>query len=234
MVVSSALCPDGQLFDKKLKHCVLERETFCNIKKNEDTDACRQLQDGLHVDPSSKDCKKYVKCFNGKVLSRNDCSPGTIFDGSTCGPNSLFECSNSPRLDKICKDKPNGLFSDPRSGCSAYIRCVNEHAISFHQCNSGLVFDVESRSCKQDSSKSLCKFVGKSNDCSTKESGYYQDRSLISSCRDYFFCYNSFKTNFRCEIGKLFNGENCVDERLYTCPNRDSNSCDNKADGYYK
>lgn len=196
-VVNSAQCPDGQLFDISLKHCVLERETICNDKRLEDNETCRYLQDGLHVDPLSKDCKKY-------------------------------------RLDNLCKGKSNALISDPRSGCTAYIRCVNDRAISFHQCMLGQVFDVVTRTCKRDTSKSLCKLIGKSNECSTKEFGFYQDRSVVSSCREYFFCYNGFKTNFRCELGKLFNGENCVDERLYTCPNKDPNSCDDKADGYYK
>lgn len=83
--------------------------------------------------------------------------------------------------------------------------------------------------------------------------GYYQDRSTESSCRNYFFCFNGRKTTYSCpvnhkyvgvsklmfnsislKIGELFNGESCVDDRLYTCPNFDADSCDTKEDGYYK
>lgn len=66
------------------------------------------------------------------------------------------------------------------------------------------------------------------------EMGFYQDRSLESSCRNYFFCFNGRKTTFSCPVGELFNGESCVDDRFYSCPNLDADSCDTKEDGYYK
>lgn len=37
-----------------------------------------------------------------------------------------------------------------------------------------------------------------------------------------------------CKTGELFNGDVCVDERFYSCPNLDSDSCDTKENGYYK
>lgn len=64
--------------------------------------------------------------------------------------------------------------------------------------------------------------------------GFYQDRSLESSCRNYYFCFNGRKTIFSCPVGELFNGESCVNDRYYSCPNLDADSCDTKEDGYYK
>lgn len=64
--------------------------------------------------------------------------------------------------------------------------------------------------------------------------GFYQDRSLDSSCRNYYFCFNGRKTTFSCPVGELFNGESCVDDRFYACPNLDADSCDTKEDGYYR
>lgn len=80
----------------------------------------------------------------------------------------------------------------------------------------------------------MCHHEPRSSECMQLEMGYYQDRSLESSCRNYFFCYNGRKTTFSCPVGELFNGESCVDDRLYKCSNLDADSCDTKEDGYYK
>lgn len=226
-------CPEGFLFDRKLKICLKEQETVCQ-NSNSENEICRYSLDGLHSDPFSFDCKNYVKCYNKKLVSKHRCPLATIFNGTSCIPDTLYECPRSVKFDKLCRGKNDGFHVDPRYGCSNYMKCIRNYPVEFYHCNKGLVFDPETKNCVSKNTKSLCRYLGTSNDCMNSEPGYYQDRSLDSSCREYYFCYNGKKTTFRCELGKVFNGENCVDERLYTCPNLDENSCDNKADGYYK
>lgn len=233
-VVNMLNCHDGYLYDRQQKRCVSEHETVCQSNNMDDSEICRYLVDGLHADPLSIDCKNYLKCYNKKLVSKHRCPLPTIFNGTTCIPDTLYECPKSVRLDKMCKGKYDGFHVDPRMGCSNYMKCIREYAVEFYQCSKGQIFDQESKSCIYKTSKSTCNYVGTSSDCMYSESGYYQDRSIESSCREYYFCYNGKKTSFRCDLGKVFNGENCVDERLYSCLNLDENSCDNKPDGYYK
>ena len=192
------------------------------------------MSDGLHSSSSSSDCKDYIKCNNKKLVSKHRCSSSLIFDTSSCVPDTLYECPKSSKLDKLCSGKYDGLYADPRFGCSSYVKCAQSVPIEFLKCGKGQIFDPEKRACIFSSTNTRCRFEKISSECSTMDMGFYQDRSYESSCHDYFFCYNGAKTKFTCELGKVFNGENCVEERLYHCPNQDEGSCDTKEDGYYK
>lgn len=198
------------------------------------TDECSQLSDGFHADESSKDCKSYIKCFNGKS-SQHRCPTATAFNPQeqNCVPEPLYDCPQSPRLEKLCKGKTDGLQIDPRGGCKNFVKCSRGIVIHFDECAKGQVFDANRRICVV-SPITQCHHETRSNECVNLEMGFYQERSLESSCRNYFYCYNGRKTTLSCRTGQLFNGEACVDERIYTCPNLDADSCDTKENGYYK
>lgn len=198
------------------------------------SDECRFLPDGLHPDESSKDCKSYIKCFSG-TSTRHRCPSTSIFHPleQTCVPDTLYDCPKSARLQKLCRGKTDGYHLDPRFGCSNFVKCWHKNPVQFDECGKGQVFDVNRKICTF-SPTTKCYHDDYSNECANLEMGFYQNRSLQSSCRQYFFCYNGRKTMLSCKLGELFNGESCVDERIYTCPNLDPDSCDTKENGYYK
>jgi Chitin binding Peritrophin-A domain len=195
---------------------------------------CKFLPDGLHTDESSKDCKSYFKCFGGKIL-KHRCPSSSVFHPieKNCVPDTLYDCPKSSRLEKLCKGRTDGFYLDPRFGCSHFVKCLRGNPVQFDECGKGQYFDVTRRVCTF-SPSNQCQHEPYSSECMSLEMGFYQNRSLDSSCRSYFYCYNGRKTSLSCETGALFNGESCVDERFYNCPNLDADSCDTKSNGYYK
>lgn len=198
-------------------------------------DECQYADDGLYADETSKDCKSYIKCHNGKRTTHMRCPSSSVFNPTeeTCVPDTIYECPKSSRLERLCKGKTDGHHSDPRFGCNAFVKCHRGVPIQFDECPHAQVFDNSRKSCVH-KSNSYCIHETRSSECMHSEMGYYQDRSLLSSCKNYYFCYNGRKTSFSCQHSELFNGESCVDEHSYTCPNRDFDSCDLKEDGYYR
>lgn len=237
-VIKYEHCQHGLLYDGKT--CEYADKVICEapktiVKKScGSSDECKHLPDGLHPDEHSKDCKSYIKCFNGK-LTRHRCPPVSIFNplDQTCVPDTLYDCPKSARLEKLCKGKTDGFYIDPRFGCSHFVKCALGIPIQFDECGKGQMFDSNRKVCTASSSVQ-CRHESYSVECSTLEMGFYQNRSLESSCRNYFHCYNGRKTSLSCKTGELFNGESCVDERNYSCPNLDADSCDTKENGYYK
>lgn len=228
-------CRQGFLHNGKL--CEYADKVTCDAPKSiarKVCDDCKQLPDGLHPDETSKDCKSYFKCFSGKS-TKHRCPSSSVFHPleQTCVPDTLYDCPKSARLEKLCKGKTDGFYIDPRFGCSNFVKCSHGIPIQFDECGKGQVFDVDRRVCAF-SSTVQCRHEAYSSECASLEMGFYQNRSLESSCRNYFHCYNGRKTSISCKTGELFNGESCVDERFYACPNLDSDSCDTKENGYYK
>lgn len=235
-VVDETQCPYGLRFNSNSRDCSIAGDVPC-IGSNVDL-LCHRLSDGLHLDPYSDDCNSYIECSQSKLISKHDCGTQAVFNGESCVPTPLYECPKQNRLPSqdICKRRSDGLWIDPRRSCSNYVKCNNGRTIQNLECPIGQYFDPDHRLCiheKFDDSRK-CQPSKFSSECSKMEIGFYQDKSIRSSCREYFFCYNGNRTNFKCPAGKLFNGEQCVDENNYICPNSDPNTCDLKPDGYYK
>lgn len=227
-------CADGYLFDDRTRECLPRHlvSTCVSI----DSRLCQKLRNGYNADPTSVDCRAYIKCSLGRFVSRETCSEQAVFNGQQCVPKPLYDCPISdgahfPKKD-ICKHKANGLWSDPRTGCHTYIRCENGISAEQRSCSRDQYFDPETRRCVYNNRK--CKMTQASSECLQLEMGFYQDKSQASSCRNYFHCYNGNRTDFQCSIGRVFDGENCVPAESYVCPNKNPDSCHSKADGYYK
>lgn len=140
-------CKRGFLFNGKV--CEPTESFKCDIFKhskrscnNHQMDDCQLLNDGLYPDESSKDCKSYIKCANGKT-SHLRCPSSTVFhpNQGSCVPDVIYECPKSIRLDRLCKGKSDGYHVDPRYGCNAFVRCHRGVPIQFDECPSGQVFD---------------------------------------------------------------------------------------------
>ena len=198
-------------------------------------DICSQLPDGLNPDPESKDCISYIKCSNGRIESKESCPQLTIFNGVLCVPSFLYQCPQQISQIDFCRSRKDGPYIDPRKGCNHYVRCTNGKTTDSQSCDSGYYFDPDQKSCQdQNKQPEMCHEIGFSNDCSEKSAGYFQDLSQGSNCKTYYYCYNGKRTNFKCPEGKLFDGDSCVDESSYKCPNMDPDSCATKVNGYYK
>lgn len=227
-------CANGYRFNARTKDCVpLSEMPYCfSNSMGYDDDLCFNSQDGLRIDPSSTDCKDYLKCLNKKLISKHSCGPSTVFNGISCVPETIYQCPTT--YFDLCRKKANGLYLDPRIGCQNYVKCVNQIAVQMLSCTANEYFDESNNSCVLNVNGKLCSAPEPSMDCSELTTGYYQNRKPQSSCSDYYYCFNGLKTKIRCQSGRVFDGENCVDEKFYTCPNLAGNSCDNKLDGYYK
>lgn len=236
--VSYENCRQGLLYNGNI--CDYADRVTCDAPKMVtrrmtcSNDECKFSPDGLHPDESSKDCKAYVKCFGGKS-SKHRCPSSSVFHPleQTCVPDTLYDCPKSAKLEKLCKGRSDGYLLDPRFGCHSFVKCSQGIPVQFDECPKGQVFDINRKVCSFAPS-TQCRHDLYSSDCANYEMGFYQNRSLESSCRNFFYCYNGRKTSLSCKTGELFNGESCVDERFYTCPNLDSDSCDTKQNGYYK
>lgn len=237
-VIKDTECADGYKYDDSVKQCRPASQVKSCAGANDKL--CISLPNGYNQDPTSINCRSYIKCYNQKFISREFCSSQAVFNGHLCVPQPLYECpfavpEISPGRD-FCRGKTNGLFSDPRRGCSAYVKCAQERTVETLECTQNHYFDPESRRCVLEKvlTKRKCQESMISNECLQLEMGYYQDKTIESSCQKYFFCYNGNRTNFECANGKVFDGENCVRSSSYVCPSHSPNSCISKRNGYYK
>lgn len=237
-VVEDSECGDGYKYDDSVKQCRPGSQvTSCSGTNDK---LCASLANGYNHDPTSTNCRSYIKCHNQKFISREFCSSQAVFNGNLCIPQPLYECpfavpEISPSRD-MCNGKTNGFSSDPRRGCSGYVKCAQGKTVESLECSQSHYFDPDSRRCVLEKvlTKRKCQEPISSNECLQLEMGYYQDKTIESSCQKYFFCFNGNRSNFECANGKVFDGENCVRSNSYVCPSHSGNSCISKLNGYYK
>ncbi|XP_053694693.1 matrilin-2-like isoform X1 [Sabethes cyaneus] len=237
-VVDVLECPSGYMYNEMTRMCTFSEgieSSGCmsNYMDNEE-DICSWLPDGLHLDPTSKTCKSYIKCLGGRTGSRHDCPKSTLFNGSQCVPDFLYHCPRLALPGDICEKKLDGYHVDPRKGCSYFVRCEKQKTVENHSCPTGFQYDPSKNVCVEPLRGEICHGSGYSGDCVQRSAGFYQDFSDASKCAQYFYCFNGNKTTFRCPNGLVFDGENCVSSSKYSCPSASSGSCVNKPNGYYR
>ncbi|XP_055643350.1 uncharacterized protein LOC129779727 isoform X2 [Toxorhynchites rutilus septentrionalis] len=237
-VIDVLECPFGYVYDELKARCTFTGGVGASMcmsnYMDEEDDACERLFDGLHLDPTSKSCKSYIKCLDGKFISRHDCPKAMVFNGAQCVPDFLYHCPRLALPGDICDKKMNGYYVDPRKGCSYYVRCENQKTIENHSCPSGFQYDSVKNLCVEHFHSEMCQEYGYSRDCAQRSAGFYQDFSESSKCAQYYYCLNGNKTIFRCPAGHMFDGENCVSSSTYACPSEKSDSCANKPNGHYR
>lgn len=228
-------CADEYRYDDTTRQCLPKQEVSQCLSK--DFHLCENLANGQHTDPLSSDCQSYIKCSGKTFISREYCAQQAVFNGKQCVPKPLYECPAQPRpqifVHDLCRDKSDGLWANPRHGCTGYVRCASGQTLDHRRCNADQFFDPEKRRCTSNSRKQ-CKSIENSSECVELAAGFYQDKTSASSCRNYFFCHNGNRTNYQCQGGSIFDGENCVPSNTYVCPNQNPNSCHSKLDGYHK
>ncbi|XP_058452680.1 uncharacterized protein LOC131431154 isoform X1 [Malaya genurostris] len=237
-VVDILECPVGYAYDEMSRRCTFNDDVKilgCMSNYMEETnDVCSWLPDGMHLDPTSRTCKNYIKCLDGKIVSRHDCPGSTTFNGFQCVPDFLYHCPRLALTGDICEKKIDGYYIDPRKGCSYFVRCSKQQTVEQHSCPAGFQYNPMKNLCIELYQDGNCHESGYSSDCVQRSAGFYQDFSDASNCVQYFYCFNGNKTTFRCPVGFVFDGENCVSSSTYSCPSTNSDSCANKPNGYYR
>lgn len=237
-VVDVLECPFGYVYNEVTRRCTftggIGSSGCVSNFMDEGDDACSRLPDGAHLDPTSKNCKKYIECMDGRLSSKHECPRATLFNGIQCVPDVLYHCPRLALPGDICDKKLDGFNIDPRKGCSYYVRCENQQTVENHSCPSGFYYNPTENMCIEQFSGDICLESGYSSDCIQRSAGYYQDISDQSKCSQYFYCFNGNKTAFRCSSGEVFDGENCISSMLYSCPSESFNSCLGKSNGYYR
>nr|XP_019535872.2 uncharacterized protein LOC109407331 isoform X2 [Aedes albopictus] len=238
IVVDVLECPFGYVYNEVTRRCTytggIGSAGCMSNFMDEGDDTCSNLPDGPHLDATTRDCKRYIECMDGRLLSKHECPRATVFNGVQCVPDVLYHCPRAAFPGDICEKKHDGFYIDPRKGCSYYVRCENHRTVENHSCPSGLHYNPSENLCMEQLKSEFCRETVYSNECVQRSAGYYQDPSEQSKCSQYFYCYNGNKTTLRCGPGLVFDGENCVSSSVYSCPSTNFNSCIRKSNGYYR
>ncbi|XP_076060034.1 zonadhesin-like [Oratosquilla oratoria] len=198
-------CPTGSIFDYGTKTCVRSGSAVCY------EGACKGRVNGRHAITYAP-CNVYMECFNGAMVSLEDCPSGQVFDGQDCVDNSSFVCWKEDRMS--CEDRMDGLYPVADTGCQGFYRCRNQQLIRAFKCASGLIFNGEE--CVDDQNF-ICPLRPRAPDCTNKLDGYYTVEK--SECKSFFYCRGGSKvSDHSCPGTHVFNGQQCVDPLLYPCP----------------
>ncbi|XP_077300576.1 chitin-binding domain protein cbd-1-like [Arctopsyche grandis] len=212
-------CPLSMRFDGQ--KCSPEDVTPC-------VDECTALADGFHVDLASG-CREYVYCQNHSSLLRTACFDGTIFDGQMCVSPAFYSCPVMLR-ENPCLNRRDGYHRDPKD-CRIFYYCSSGEVMLKDFCHESQVWNGTTCVSKEEF---RCEGPVLWSGCTQRSSGYHQDRSRGSDCKNYYHCWKDMRIDFSCPSNQIFNGEQCVHEGLYTCPSLEKDSCDFKGDGFYQ
>ncbi|KAG4068580.1 hypothetical protein HA402_004921 [Bradysia odoriphaga] len=148
-VIKDTECADGYKYDDSVKQCrPADQVKSCSAASDK---LCVGLPNGYSHDPMSTTCKSYLKCHDQKLISREFCSSQAVFNGNLCVPQPLYECPSAVAeiagSREMCHGKTNGLYSDPRRGCGAYVKCAQGKTVESSECSQNYYFDPHGRRC---------------------------------------------------------------------------------------
>ena len=146
------------------------------------------------------------------MIQLEECPKDELFDGQSCVPNGNFSCSEN--IGDTCIEKPDGYHSSEDASCRGFYFCRHEQLIRSYKCSNGFVFNGEE--CVSDENY-ICTVRPKLPDCTNKIDGYYTvDKS---NCKSFLYCRSGLNVaEHSCPGSYVFNGDQCVDESLYQCP----------------
>ncbi|CAL4109793.1 unnamed protein product, partial [Meganyctiphanes norvegica] len=201
------VCPFNSIFDYGLKRCVTSSSSVCYEQ------ACEGRANGLHAAPHAP-CNAFFRCFNGAMVKLQECPAGQIFDGRSCVSSSNFSCWSEGR--GTCDERTDGYYLADESDCRGFFLCRQEQFIRAFLCAPGYIFN--GRKCINNQN-SICPSQPRRSNCRNKNDGYYTVEK--SSCKMFYLCRKGNKVSeHSCPGNNVFNGEQCVDPVLFSCPSR--------------
>ncbi|XP_035824328.1 uncharacterized protein LOC101857470 [Aplysia californica] len=232
VVVGSARCQDGFLFDNSTKRCKEPGQVQCDTGSSSGKTGSTVGQpcdviSGYTSDPSR--CDTFLLCSGGLVVSSTKCRYEFFFDNSTkvCRPPNQVRCHNGStgtsgsKVGETC-DVFSGYTQDP-SRCDTFLLCSRGQVVSSTKCGEGFLFDNSTKACRPrdqvqcdiGSSTTIGSKVGETCDVF---SGYTQDPSR---CDTYLLCSRGLVvSSTKCGDGFLF------DNSTKACRPRDQVRCD--------
>jgi len=151
---------------------------------------CKAKKNGYYGNPVSPSTYHY--CFHQAKVIQLQCDSGKVFIGDKCVPRSW----NDEHQKK--NDREDTL---PSHGTTSTKDYYPKEEVTYE------IHTHRSASSPATSSSSSCSDLG---------NGFFPLEK--SACKKYFYCINGEKTELNCQSDFLFNGDICVHNSRYTCP----------------
>ncbi|KFB38673.1 hypothetical protein ZHAS_00006067 [Anopheles sinensis] len=241
-------CTEGAMFDFYRQKCIRSEgtcyEPICSGKTN-----------GVYAD-TTQACNRSYRCRGGKLVSMENCPPGTLFDGRDCVAQDRVVCESPEATsasfqydaDPRCYGLSDGnhlLPGGDAKDCKKYLRCEANQVVDVLECPPGYRFDVRTSHCSMhdgghhatchptehdadewDPSKGACSFL---------PDGLHL-AATSRDCRTHIECRSrQLAARHECSPMTVFNGQQCVPSFLYHCPRLDppGDICHLRYDGFH-
>ncbi|CAG4943821.1 unnamed protein product [Colias eurytheme] len=199
-------CPFGEVYDGV--KCVPSSQHLC---PNLERDSCYGRSDGRYRAKDAS-CRAFYACINGEK-AMYACPTGHVFDGESCIPERLDLC---PSKDYSCSGLSDGYHAEIDSNCHRYFFCEGGDRLATLSCLGGKIFD--GHACVEPT-RHECGGPRRENlehgkPC--EHNGFFIVAG--TECKNYYFCLGGQRTYLTCPIGQVFNGQICVPNEQYVCP----------------
>ncbi|XP_064454883.1 uncharacterized protein LOC135366156 [Ornithodoros turicata] len=213
----SFACPSDLVFNRRHLACDYPWKANCEKPKENE---CTHKPNGVFAVFES-DCRDFLVCMDGVVLQHGSCPQGKALNPvtGTCQPSTLVTCA--PVIDLDCDGRPDGMYPDPKSNCSAFYVCIGGNRVVTSVCPGGTLFDVTTATCLP-SVLVNCPLHLPTQP--TEEGGVtysqYECEGRIGVFPDYLTTCRGYKL---CVDGKEYKGT-CPEDSMYSI---ESGRCDN-------
>ncbi|XP_022240826.1 uncharacterized protein LOC111085628 [Limulus polyphemus] len=214
-------CPANLAFSKRPLACDYPSKANCEKPAISE---CRNKSNGIYV-LSETGCREFLICRDGHVTHLGACAQGKLMNPATwrCDHRSLVKCSSAK--DPDCEGKPDGMYPDINTGCSAYYVCISHRRILTQYCPESTLFDASVGSCLESPLvycqnspvlTSVHQWSMSHYGCEGRI-GLFPD--FISDCNRYYICAYGRKELMKCPEGKRFSAvtKQCQESNSVSC-----------------
>ena len=204
------VCSGKTLFDGQ--RCVEASTYQCPYSSSD----CKGASNGYQADLSSG-CRNYYFCSgDGHKLITLTCSEEKLFDGKKCVDANQYRCpSEEPSRTKNAESYYS--YSSPAVRQPS---AIDKTYFVSSRNNGGII----------NSPSTTTTTTIRPGDYCEKNYGFFVVHG--TGCRSYYICIAGTRTNLQCSGNTVFNGQVCVDQSQYECPELKSD-CRGKSDGIY-
>ncbi|XP_076323986.1 uncharacterized protein LOC143232423 [Tachypleus tridentatus] len=211
-------CPANLAFSKRPLACDYPSKTNCEKPAISE---CRNKSNGIYI-LEETGCREFLICRDGHVTHLGACTQGKLMNPATwrCDHRSLVKCSSAK--DPDCEGKPDGLYPDINTDCSAYYLCISHRRILAKYCPQSTLFDASVGRCLESTlvncqnSPVFSSFHQSHYGCEGRI-GLFPD--FFSDCNRYYICAYGRKELLKCPEGKKFSDvtKQCQEANSVSC-----------------